>query len=194
MIIRLSTSALVFSQPARLLHDFIKLVKPTASLMKTWSQVQNTSTVLSNSTSPAVLFRQTSLCVEDQVFLFLARVQVGRFTIDLAVTFNVSGLTVSRVVISWGNYLYFTLGRHLIWPSRARIARQMPGWFKELYPNVSVILDCTEVSAETFSSLVLRSEIFSSYKLHTTFKGSFGITSGGAGFFRIGPLLWIDIR
>ena len=98
-------------QSARLLHDFIKLVKPTASLMKPWSQVQNKSTVVSNSTSPAVLFRQTSLCVENQVFLFLVRVKVGRFTTDLADMFNVSGSTVSRVVISWGNYLYFTLGR-----------------------------------------------------------------------------------
>ena len=148
--------------------------------MKTWSQVQNKSTVVSNSTSPAVLFRQTSLCVVDQVFLFLVRVKVGRFTIDLAVTFNVAGSTVSRVVISWGNYLYFTLGRLPIWPSRAEIARHMPDLFKELYPNVRVILDCTEIFAETPSSLVLQSETFSSYKSHTTFKGLFGITPGGA--------------
>ena len=42
------------------------------------------------------------------------------------------------------------------------------------------ILDCTETFAETPSSLVLQSEIFSSYKSHTTFKGLFGITPGGA--------------
>ena len=56
----------------------------------------------------------------------------------------------------------------------------MPDWFKELYPNVRVILDCTEIFAETPSSLVLQSETFSSYKSHTTFKGLFGITPGGA--------------
>ena len=40
---------------ARLLCEFIKFVNPTASLMKTWSQVQNRSK-LSNSTSPSVQF------------------------------------------------------------------------------------------------------------------------------------------
>ena len=94
--------------------------------------------------------------------------------------FNVSGSTVSRVVISYGNYLYITLGRFPIWPFRAQIARHILDWFKELYPNVRVILDCTEIFAETPSSLVLQSEIFSAYKSHTTFKGLFGISPGGA--------------
>ena len=39
---------------AELLHEFIRFVKPTASLMKTWIQVQNGSKLVSNSTSPAI--------------------------------------------------------------------------------------------------------------------------------------------
>ena len=165
---------------ARLLCEFIKFVKPTASLMKTWSQAQNRSKLVSNSTSPAILFRQTSLSIEDQIFFSLARVKVGRFTLDLAVAFRVSAPTVSRTVITWANFLYFTLGRLPTWPTRAQIQRHMPTCFQEIYPNVRVILDCTEIFVETLSSLVLQSEVFSSYKSHTTWKGLFGSTPPGA--------------
>ena len=165
---------------ADLLHEFIRFVKPTASLMKTWSQVQNGSKLVSNSTSPAILHRQASLSIEDQIFLFLVRVKLGRLTVDLAVAFKVSPSTVSRTVITWANFLYFTLGRLPIWPTRAQIQRHLPPCFKLMFPNVRVILDCTEIFVEVPSSLVLQSEVFSSYKNHTTWKGMFGITPAGA--------------
>ena len=56
----------------------------------------------------------------------------------------------------------------------------MPTCFQEIYPNVRVILDCTKISVETPSSLVLQSEVFSPYKSHTTWKSMFGITPAGA--------------
>ena len=117
---------------ADLLHEFIRFVKPTASLMKTWSQVQNGSKLVSNNTSPAILHRHASLSIEDQIFLFLVRVKLGRLTVDLAVAFKVSPSTVSRTVIAWANFLYFTLGRLPIWPTRAQIQR-----FKDTYHLVS---------------------------------------------------------
>ena len=43
-----------------------------------------------------------------------------------------------------------------------------------------MILDCTEIFVEAPSSLELESEVFSSYKNHTTWKGMFGITPAGA--------------
>jgi len=43
-----------------------------------------------------------------------------------------------------------------------------------------VILDFTEIFVEAASSLVLQSEVFSSYKNHTTWKGMLGITPAGA--------------
>ena len=75
---------------ADLLYEFIRFVKPTTSLMKTWSQVQNGSKLVSNSTSPAILHRQASLSIEDQIFLFLVCVKLGRLTVELAVAFKVS--------------------------------------------------------------------------------------------------------
>lgn len=57
---------------------------------------------------------------------------------------------------------------------------KMPGEFKKHYPNTRVILDCTEIFAETPSSLLLQSQLYSSYESNTTLKGLIGISPHGA--------------
>ena len=47
-------------------------------------------------------------------------------------------------------------------------------------PTTRVIIDCMEVRCEMPSSLVLNSELFSSYKNHVTLKGLVGIAPSGA--------------
>ena len=56
----------------------------------------------------------------------------------------------------------------------------MPADFKEKFPTTRVIIDCTEVRCEMPSSLLLNSELFSSYKNHVTLKGLVGIAPSGA--------------
>jgi hypothetical protein len=47
------------------------------------------------------------------------------------------------------------------------------------YPNVGVIIDCTEIFTER-PSLALASTTFSPYKSHNTWKGFVGISPHGA--------------
>ena len=56
----------------------------------------------------------------------------------------------------------------------------MPDSFKKLYPSTRVILDCTEIYVQTPSSLLLQSQLYSSYKSNTTLKGLIGIAPHGA--------------
>ncbi|XP_068723876.1 uncharacterized protein [Montipora capricornis] len=56
----------------------------------------------------------------------------------------------------------------------------MPADFKEKFPTTRVIIDCTEVRCEMPNSLLLNSELFSSYKNHVTLKGLVGIAPSGA--------------
>ncbi|XP_068742098.1 uncharacterized protein [Montipora capricornis] len=56
----------------------------------------------------------------------------------------------------------------------------MPADFKEKFPTTRVIIDCTEVRCEMPSSLLLNSELFSSYKNNVTLKGLVGIAPSGA--------------
>lgn len=63
----------------------------------------------------------------------------------------------------------------------------MPEAFKEKYTSTRVIIDCTEVCCQMPSSLLLNSELFSSYKNHTTLKALVGISPKGSMTF-IGQL------
>lgn len=56
---------------------------------------------------------------------------------------------------------------------------QSPPEFKD-YPDTQVVIDCTELRCQTPSSLLLQSEVISSYKSHCTFKGMLGMSPHGA--------------
>ena len=169
----------------KLLNSFLLLVTPNADNMISWAQMQrarNSNQPVSEgelelNTSP---FRHQSLRLEDQLFLFLCKVKLGLFEQDLAVRFGISISTVSRMLITWTNFLYCVLGSLPIWPSRKQVNTTMPDQFKELFPNCRVIIDCMEMKVQTPSSLLLHSEFYSSYKSSTTLKSLIGITPAGA--------------
>nr|XP_018672850.1 uncharacterized protein LOC108950989 [Ciona intestinalis] len=119
----------------------------------------------------------------DELFMFLVTIRLGLFQQDLAHRFNLHVSTVSRKTNTWANYLYFLLRMQPIWPTRADVRAKMPAEFKSLYPTTRVILDCTEIFVETPSSLLLQSQLYSSYKSSTTIKSLVGIALHGATTF-----------
>lgn len=76
--------------------------------------------------------------------------------------------------------MYLKFGQICIWTSKAVVQQTMPLDFKEKFPTTRVIIDCTEVFCEMPSSLLLNSELFSSYKNHVALKGLVGISPSGA--------------
>ena len=76
--------------------------------------------------------------------------------------------------------MYLKLGRLNIWPSRRLVDETMPDDFKAKYPSTKVIIDCTEIRCEIPRSPLLNSELFSSYKHHTTLKGLVRILPKGS--------------
>ena len=123
--------------------------------------------------------RPRTLKPVEEFFLTLCRLRQGFAELHLAQLFNISQPTVSRIFISWINFLYLKLGHINIWPSRELVNETMPEDFKAKYPTTRVIIDCTEVRCEMPSSLLLNSELFSSYKHHTTLKALVGISPKG---------------
>ena len=107
------------------------------------------------------------------------RVKQGFPIKDLAVRFKVSPSTVSRVFLTWTNFLYFMLGQIPIWSTEVEVKANLPDCFKLTYPNTFVILDCTEIKVQTPTSKVLNYEFYSSYKSHTTYKGFVRISPNG---------------
>ena len=123
--------------------------------------------------------RPRTLKPVEEFFLTLCRLRQGFAELHLAQLFNISQPTVSQIFISWINFLYLKLGHINIWPSRELVNETMPEDFKAKYPTTRVIIDCTEVRCEMPSSLLLNSELFSSYKHHTTLKALVGISPRG---------------
>ena len=124
--------------------------------------------------------RSRTLRPVDEFFAVMCRLRQGFAEEHLAHLFQISVSTVSRIFISWINFIYLRLGQLNIWPSRQAIDKSMPEDFKKKYASTRVIIDCTEVRCQMPSSLHLNGEFFSNYKHHTTLKGLIGISPGGA--------------
>jgi hypothetical protein len=155
-------------------------LQPTATTMVRWSQMQRHSSNMDKIKATPFKGDDRSLSLIDQFFMFMCRIRQGFPEQDLAVRFNISQTSVSRILITWANYLYAMFGSLRIWPSRRVVDQNMPVCFKCTYPNTRVILDCTEIKVQTPSSKVLNSEIYSNYKSHATFKSLVGITPFGS--------------
>ncbi|XP_052224934.1 uncharacterized protein LOC127840563 [Dreissena polymorpha] len=148
--------------------------------MTRWTQIQRQRNGQSNSINTDMTSRKESMPLIDQFFMFLVKLRLGLFQQDLGVRFGVSQSTVSRIIITWANFLYFQLGSLPIWPSRDQIDMHMPECFKAMYPKTRVVLDCTELKIQTPSAMSLNSEFYSFYKGTNTFKGLIGISPMGS--------------
>ena len=123
--------------------------------------------------------RPRTLNAKEEFFLVMCRLRQGFPERHLGHLFDISQSTVSRIVISWVNFMYLRFGQLNIWPSRKVVNDNMPLDFKGKYPNTRAIIDCTEIKCQMPSSLLLNSELFSSYKNHTTLKGLIAISPAG---------------
>ena len=159
-----------------------RLLEPNTDNLIRWGQVQRSKAHVENNT-PGDVFRDSTLPLIDQFFMFLTRIRLGLFEEDLAVRFCVSKSTVTRVILTWTNYLYFMLGRLALWPDKKKTKENVPESVKKIYPNIRVILDCTEIKTQTPNSKVLKGDLFSNYKSFTTFKGLIGISPWGSVIF-----------
>lgn len=116
----------------------------------------------------------------DELFLFLNYLSTGCTQRELGHKFNIHRATVSRIIVTWANFLYTLLGSVSIWMTTDAVKANRPVDFNGTYENTHVILDCTEMRCQTPSSLLLQSEVFSTYKSHCTFKALIGMSPHGA--------------
>lgn len=148
------------------------------------SSTDQDRTVLSESDEDLESFpkagRPRLLHPKEELFITLCRLRQGFAEEHLAHLYGISQATISRIIITWVNLLYLRLKDVPMWPSREKINKHMPEQFKEKYSSTRIIIDCTEVKCQMPCSLRLNSELFSTYKNHTTLKALVGITPGGA--------------
>ncbi|KAK2820266.1 hypothetical protein Q5P01_023225 [Channa striata] len=151
---------------------FWESINPSASRLVHWTKAKRMA---------------RSMPLIDEFLMYCMRVAVGMKEQLIADMFNVSIAAVSRVTITWANYLFIILSYLPIWISREKVKSSLPLKFRKHCPTVRVILDCTEIAIDTSSSLTLQSETFSNYKNRTTLKGLIGVAPCGLITF-ISPL------
>ncbi|XP_022517989.2 uncharacterized protein LOC125801710 [Astyanax mexicanus] len=154
---------------------FWESIAPSATHLIYWTKAQRRGEAAIPTPSPA---RKIHLL--DELFIYCLRVAAGLKEQVIADICGVSIATVSRIIITWANYLFFVLGSVPIWMSRQQVIDSMPEKFRQYSPKLRVILDCTEIRCESATSLTLHSETFSNYKNTTTFKGLLGVAPCGA--------------
>ena len=121
-----------------------------------------------------------SLTPGQELFLVLVRLRLSLMEIDLATRAGISQSQLSRIFITWVDFLHSRLRSFPIWPTRESVNITMPTAFQELYPTTRVIIDCSELFIETPSSFRSQSATYSNYKHHNTAKGLVGISPSGA--------------
>uniref|UniRef100_A0A8C6T736 THAP-type domain-containing protein n=1 Tax=Neogobius melanostomus TaxID=47308 RepID=A0A8C6T736_9GOBI len=93
----------------------------------------------------------------DELFLFLSYLSTGCTQRELGHRFNIHRATVSRIIVTWANFLYSLLGSVCTWMSPAAVKASLPQDFHGSYSDTHVVLDCTELRCQTPSSLLLQS-------------------------------------
>ncbi|CAF1543397.1 unnamed protein product, partial [Adineta ricciae] len=119
------------------------------------------------------------LSKENQFFLFMIRLRRATEEYELGIFFNISQTTVSRLIIAWTRFVYSVVSSISLWPSKQQVQENLPFEMKKNYPNVRVIVDCTEFELEQPSNPQAQQDTWSTYKNTNTAKALVGITPNG---------------
>ena len=117
---------------------------------------------------------------KSELFLVLTRFRLGLLVEDMALRFDISSSHVSRIIVTWTDFLHSQMRMLPIWATKQTVKETMPKCFKEKYESTRVILDCTELFIEMPTSFRSQSATFSNYKHKNTAKGLIGIAPNGA--------------
>ena len=84
------------------------------------------------------------LSTEEEFFLVLVRLRGNYPVEDLDVRFNMSDSNISRILITWYDFLHTQLRALPVWASRKTVDSTMPKCFKETYPffDIGVFQPC----------------------------------------------------
>ncbi|KAK3755325.1 hypothetical protein QZH41_002742 [Actinostola sp. cb2023] len=124
--------------------------------------------------------KKRSIVPADELCLTLCRLRINMSGKVLADQFKISTSEVSRIFVTYLDYIYTRFIQLDIWAARETVDKTMPESFRVEYPFTRIILDCTELFIEKPSCFRVQSETYSTYKSHNTAKGLVGIAPYGA--------------
>lgn len=120
------------------------------------------------------------LSISDQLLLTLVRLRRNLSYVDLAFRFGISVSSVQTVFTTTLEVLHEVLFRDFmnIIPSCEKNEMFIPECFKS-YPNVRIVLDCTEIPCEIPKNMEKQKATYSNYKGRNTLKFLIGCSING---------------
>lgn len=116
---------------------------------------------------------------QNELLATLMKLRHAKDDFELAIFFGVGRSTMSNVIATWINFLYFQLREIDVWPSRKIVDQHCPKDIKIKFPHVRTILDATEVGMERPKNAGMQCASFSTYKNKNTAKCMIGISTRG---------------
>lgn len=120
--------------------------------------------------------RQTSL--QEEFFMTLYRLRLGVPSQECAMRFGLKHSTYESIFNTW--VVFIALELEDLCKINADVRCERKAKCFEDFPDVVIVVDCTELFAETPSSLKAHKQLFSNYKHHCTVKFLVGISPSGA--------------
>ena len=139
------------------------------------AQVKKPTKLKRNFTNQRRLFNRYQ-----EFLLTLVKLRLALTTFLLGDLFGISTSRVSPIFTTWINYMALVFTPLLKWPSQDVIKRFRPRSFAVNFPNLTGIIDCTEFFINKTRNPTAKSQTFSSYKQHNTFKALVCISPSGA--------------
>ncbi|KAL2103351.1 hypothetical protein ACEWY4_000219 [Coilia grayii] len=106
----------------------------------------------------------------DQLLMTLMKLRLNLLQDDIAERFHVSQPCVSKVISCWLDLMEKRLRPYIPWLPRETIKATMPQCFREHFPSLTCIIDCSEVPLQKPHNLDSRGESYSHYYGQNTIK------------------------
>ena len=123
---------------------------------------------------------KSKILLVNQFLLTLIKLRLNLQIEALADLYNVSKTKVNDVFWRWVDLLYEKLKFLFKWPDHDASMETLPHVFRQYFPRLTGIIDCTEIFIHRPKSLKARAQVYSNYKKHSTLKFLVACTPQGA--------------
>ena len=110
---------------------------------------------------------------------YLLKIRLSLYDEDIAYRFGIHVSTVSQNFHRVLDILSVYTTGFIKWPDRETLRLTMPSSLWKFFKKCAIIIDCSEVFIERPSDLLVRAQVWSNYKHHSTVKFLIGITPQG---------------
>lgn len=123
---------------------------------------------------------RSPLSYKDQLLMTLVKLRLNTPWLSLADQFCSNKTSLNDIFWKWIDLIYIKMSGLIKWPDHDANIRTLPNTFRQYFPRLTGIIDCTEIFIERPKKLEARVTVYSNYKKHSTVKFLVGCTPHGS--------------